>query len=121
MIKAELADFGQTLWPRLLLYLLVLALYKLPGSLGRRPAQQTQGAHSDDGKPNVFPRQNREWAQSLVNATIHATRLPRSVRVALLANAPPPPVVGTAGARAKGSVASAKLSEPDRRIEVSRL
>ena len=27
----------------------------------------------------------------------------------------------TAGARAKGSVASAKLSEPDRRIEVSRL
>ena len=30
-------------------------------------------------------------------------------------------VAGTAGARAKGSVASAKLSEPDRQIEVSRL
>ena len=39
----------------------------------------------------------------------------------MLSGAAPPTVVGTAGARAKGSVASAKLSEPDRRIEVSRV
>ena len=54
------------------------------------------------------PRPNPE------KATIHATRLPRSVRLALLAIAPPPPVLGTAsGASANGSVASAKLSEPE--------